>query len=143
MGTLPSRKRRAPVIPLLPTTIRSAFGLFGDVEDRLGRVALDRMGLDLDPLLAGVGGGGVEDEVDVLARADLVLDVGRGVALLALDLALGDRLVGADDAELGAGELGEVDGLAHGLGGGLRPVGTNHDASEHAASSARSLKRRY
>ena len=46
--------------------------------------------------------------------------------------------------ELGAGELGQVDRLANGLGGGLRAVGANHDASEHAASSARSLNaRRY
>ena len=78
----------------------------------LGGVALDRVGLDLDPLFAGVGGGGVEDEVDVLARAELVLDVSRGVALLVLDLALGDRRVGADDAERRARQLGEVDGLS-------------------------------
>ena len=38
-----------------------------------------------------------------------------------------------------AGQLGQVDRLADRLGGGLRPIGSNHDASEHAASSARSL----
>ena len=54
-------------------------GLFGDVEDRLGRLALDRVGLHLDPLLARRRGGGIEDQVDVLARADLVLDVSGGV----------------------------------------------------------------
>jgi hypothetical protein len=61
--------------PLVADHDQVRLHLFGDVEDRLRRIALDRVGLDLDPLLAGVGGGGVEDEVDVLARADLVLDV--------------------------------------------------------------------
>ena len=85
------------------------------------------------PSSCALRGGGVEDQVDVLARADLVLDVGRGVALLALTRRFGDRRVGADDAERGAGELGEVDRLADRLGGGLGAVGPNHDASEHAA----------
>jgi len=69
--------------------------LFGGAEDRLGGVAFERMRGDLDPLLAGLGGGGVEDEVDVLARADLVLNIRRSIALLVFDLALGDRGEGA------------------------------------------------
>ena len=41
------------------------------------------MGPHLDPLPARFRGGGIEDQVDVLARADLVLDVGRRAMLLA------------------------------------------------------------
>ncbi len=111
-------------------------GLFGDVEDGLGGIGLDRVGLHLHPLLAGCRGSGLEDEVDVLAGADLILDVSRGVVLLAIDLAFRQRLVSADDAELGAGQLGQVDRLANRLSSGIRPVGSNHDASEHAASLA-------
>ena len=133
MGTLPSRKRRAPVIPLLPTTIRSALVSSATLRIASDGRALDRVGLDLDPVFLGGRGGGVEHEVDVLARADLVLDVRRSALLLALDAAFRDRLVGADDAELGACELGQVDSLPDRLGGGLRSVGSNHDASEHAA----------
>jgi len=94
-------------------------GLLGDVEDRLSGVGLYRVGLNLDPLFLGRGCGGVEDQVDVLARADLVLDVRRGAGLLAGDALIWDGGVGADNAECRAGKLGEVDGLAHGLGGGL------------------------
>jgi hypothetical protein len=90
------------------------------------------VGLHLDTLLPGLRGGGVEDEVDVLAGADLMLDVGRDVLLLPFQATLRDRLIGADDAEAGAGQLGEVDGLADGLGRGLRAIGPNNDASEHA-----------
>ena len=70
-------------------------GLFGDAEDRLGGVALDRVGLHLDAVFARIGGGGVEDQVDVLARADLVLDVGWGLQLLARDLGLAKTQQGA------------------------------------------------
>jgi len=64
----------------LPTTIRSAFGLLGDVEDRLGRVpASTGWGLHLDPLLLGDRRGASRTRLDVLARADLVLDIGRSV----------------------------------------------------------------
>ncbi len=63
--------------PLVADDDQVGVGFLGHVEDRVGGVALDRVCLDLDPLLLGGGGGGVEDEVDVLAGADLVLDVGR------------------------------------------------------------------
>jgi hypothetical protein len=43
------------------------------------------MGLHLQPLLLGGGSGGIEHQIDVLAGADLVLDVGGSVQLLALD----------------------------------------------------------
>jgi hypothetical protein len=82
-------------------------GLFGDVEDRVGRIGLDRVRLDLDPRLLRVGGGSVEDEVDVLARPDLVLDVGRRLGQLRFDPATGGGLVGADDAERAAGQVSE------------------------------------
>ncbi len=91
MGTLPSRKRRAPVIPLLPTTIRSAPVSSATLRMASAGFALDRVGLDLEALLLGGGGGRVEDQVDVLAGADLVLDVGRGFELLALDAPLRHR----------------------------------------------------
>jgi len=47
--------------------------------------------LHLDPLLAGRRGCGVEDQVDVLAGADLILDVRGRAFLLAFDLALRER----------------------------------------------------
>ena len=38
--------------PLVADDDQVGVGFLGDVEDRLGGVALDRVGLDLDPLLA-------------------------------------------------------------------------------------------
>ncbi len=132
MGTLPKEEAAGAGHPLVAHHDQVGIGLFGDVENGLGGIGLDRVDLNLHPLLLGRGGGGVEDQVDVLARADLVVDVGRSVLPLPLDAPFRHRRVGADDAELGAGELGEVDGLANRLGGGLRAIGPNHDASEHA-----------
>ena len=48
LGTEPSRNRLAPVMPLLPTTIRSAPQLLRDVEDRVGGIALARVGCAVD-----------------------------------------------------------------------------------------------
>ena len=59
-------------------------GLLGDVEDRVGRVALASVGVDLDPGLLRGAGGRLEDTVDVLLRADRVGDVAGDLpALLA------------------------------------------------------------
>ena len=97
----------------------------------------DRVGLNLDPLLLDVSGSGVEDEIDVLARPDLVLDVGGRSGLLGLHAAAGGRLVGADEAERGAGHFGQLQCLAHRLRSSLRAIGPHHDAFEHAASFGR------
>ena len=51
-GTLPST-RRAPCMPRLPSTIRSASYSLAMLDDRVGRVALRRVGLDLDAVAAG------------------------------------------------------------------------------------------
>ena len=90
------------------------------------------MGLDLHALALGARRGGVEDEVDVLAGADLVLDVGGHVELLAAYPPARNRFVGADEVEPGAGQLGQFQRLPHGLAGGLRTIRSNHNASEHA-----------
>ena len=79
-GTEPSRKRLAPVMPLLPTTIRSALGLLGDVEDRVGGVALAGEGLDLHARALDVLGRLLERGLDVLARVDHPLQVLRHLA---------------------------------------------------------------
>ena len=53
--------------------------LLGDVEDRVGRVALAGVGLGLDAALARGLGGAAQRRVDVLARVDHPLHVGRGL----------------------------------------------------------------
>ena len=95
----------APVIPLLPTTIRSASDLLGDVEDRVGGIALARVGLGLDALLLGLADRAVERHVDVLPRADAVLDVSRHLALLLAQAARGNRLEGGHEVELAPDSL--------------------------------------
>ena len=77
-GTEPSRNRLAPVMPLLPTTIRSAPDFFRHLEDRVGGIAVAGMGRDLDIEVLRDAGGTVESEVDVLARPELMGDVSGG-----------------------------------------------------------------
>ena len=83
-GTEPSRNRLAPVMPLLPTTIRSDALLLGDVEDRVGRVALARERLDLlTPASRGLRLRPARAaRVDVLARVDHPLQILRHLAPL-------------------------------------------------------------
>ncbi len=56
-GTDPSKNRLAPVIPLLPTTIRSAPCSLGHVQNRVSRIALARIYVHSDSGLAGHSGG--------------------------------------------------------------------------------------
>ena len=77
-------------------------GLLGDVEDRVRRTALARVGQDLDAGLLRGAGRGFEDLVDVLLRADRVGDVRRNLVGLLAQACPPDRLEGADDVEAGA-----------------------------------------
>ena len=74
-GTEPSRKRLAPVMPLLPTTIRSAPRLLGHIEDRVGRIALAGEDSTVTPASSTLRGRRLESGVDVLARVDHPLQV--------------------------------------------------------------------
>ena len=77
-GTEPSRKRLAPVMPLLPTTIRSAPLLLGHVEDRVGGIPLAGESLHLsDAGCAAVRRCLLEQSSTSLARIDRPLHVLR------------------------------------------------------------------
>ena len=53
VGDAAEQEAAGPGHALVADHDQVGLGLFGDVEDRLGGVGLDRVGLDLDPLLAG------------------------------------------------------------------------------------------
>src|SRR5262245_8551488 len=120
---------------LVPDEDEVGVVLLGDVEDRIGGIALSRMGDDLDALLLRRRRRPVEHELNVLARIDRVRDVARDPRLLLPEPGLRHRLVGAHDLQLRVGELGELDGGLHRPGGGLRAIGSNHYALEHQSSS--------
>ena len=133
-GTLPSRKRFAPGHSLVADHDQIGADLLGDVEDRVGGIALPRMRLDVDPLLLGKPGGGLEGDVHVLARTQRIGHVAGHLALLLADATAGDRLEGRHHAQLRAGELRQPDRLANSLARRLGAVGANHDALEQAVS---------
>ena len=95
--------------------------LLGDVEDRVGGVALAGEDLHLDAGLADDVGGLAERLVDLLARVDHPLQVRGRLPRLLAQARLGDRLVGRDETEGGSDRLGEVDRLVDGLAGGIGP----------------------
>jgi hypothetical protein len=111
-GTLPSRNRFAPVIPLFPTTIRSA--LLSSATSRIASAGSpsSRIGLRVDALLLGLSHGGVEDHVHVLAWPDGVGDVARQLRLLLAHPGLGNGLERSHDGELATGELRQPDRLS-------------------------------
>ena len=79
-------------MPLLPTTIRSALDLLGDVEDRVGGVALDAGGCSAStPACLAPPAAPLEDHVDVLARTDRVCDVAGDLAALLAHACAGTR----------------------------------------------------
>ena len=106
--------------------------LLGDVEDRVGRVALAGMRLSLDVLLPRLARRAVEHQANVLTWVDGVPDVAGELGRLVAQALLGDRREGADDVQLGPGHLRQLDRLADGVRRRLRPVGANHDAAEHS-----------
>src|SRR5690606_269449 len=108
--------------------------LLGDVEDRVRRVALAGVRLHLHPGLLRGTGRGVQGGVDVLARADGVGDVPGDLAALLAQPGLGHGLVSADDVELGAAELGELDRLPDGLCSRVGAVGAYNDSLEQVGS---------
>ena len=139
-GTEPSRKRRAPVMPLLPTTIRSASR--SSATSRIASAGRPRARTSRrrGPPRAQVGGV-VERRVDVLARVDHPLQVlGRLPRLLA-QARLRHRLVRADDIDGRADRLREVDRLLDRLGRGFRTVSAHHDRPEHAGDHKRAWRR--
>ena len=80
VGDAAEEKAAGTCHPLVANHNQVGVAFLGDVEDRLARVALDRMGLDLYPLLFGAAAAAESrTRVDVLARADLILDIGGSV----------------------------------------------------------------
>ena len=76
--------------------------LLGDVEDRVGRVALARERLDLDARAFDLLGGLAQRRLDVLARVDHPLQVLRHLAPLLAQALVGHGLEGGDEADRGA-----------------------------------------
>ena len=142
-GTDPSRKRLAPVIPLLPTTIRSSRVLLGDVEDRVRGVALTRVRLNLgDAGAPRLRRGPVEQLEHVRARVHGPLDVARHLrALQQQPLLVRGRLVRADDLELRLQVEREADRVPDGRRRGIRAVGSDEDRSEHRVDRRPPLRR--
>ena len=105
--------------------------LLGDVEDRVGRVALTREQRDLDALLLGHLGRGGERRVDVLARVDHPAHVVRRLRGLLAQPRRPDRREGGHDQQ-GRADVGrQLGGLADGLARRLGSVGAHHDRPEH------------
>ena len=129
-GTLPSRNRRAPVIPLLPTTITVA--LTSSATSRIASAGSPSRACvsTSTPGLGGGRGARLENGVDVLARADGVGDVARDLAALLAQAGGGNRLVGADDVESRTAQPGQLGRLANGLGRRIGPVCTYDDSLE-------------
>ena len=134
-GTEPSRKRLAPVMPLLPTTIRSA--LRSSATSRIASAGspsrakvstFDARALDL---LGRV----LERRLDVLARVDHPLHVLRHLALLLAQALVGHRLVRGDEADRGADLPRQLRRLQDRLARGLGSVRPHHDRAEHGARS--------
>ena len=141
-GTEPSRNRRAPVMPLLPTTIRSASR--SSATSRIasaGSPSRAKISTSM-PACADEVGGVAQRGVDLFAGVDHPLQVGGGLAGLFAQAGLGYRLVGGDEADAGAERLGEVDRLVHGLAGRLGPVRAYDDRAEHGAIIGRSPRAR-
>ncbi len=130
-GTDPSKNRLAPVMPLLPTTIRSA--PCSSATSRIASAGSPWRGYTLhrDPGLASHLGSRLQRRVHVLARADRPLQILWRVAALLAQALSRHRLIRAHQLERCAHGLGEVNCLAYGLAGGVRAVGSNHDRSEH------------
>jgi hypothetical protein len=117
--------------PLVADDDQVRVALLGDVEDRVGRIALAGEGLDLDARLADAVGGLAERGVDLLARVDHPLQVAGRLTRLLAQARLGDRLVGGHQADGRAERLGEVDGLGDRLAGRVGSVGAHDDRAEH------------
>src|SRR3954454_5549783 len=110
-------------------------GLLGDVEYRVGRITLAGVDVRVDAGLLGLIGRLLERVVDVLAGVDHPLQVLGSLLGLLAQTRVGDRLVGADELDLGPDGLRQVDGLGDRAVGGLRAVSAHHDGSEHGSPS--------
>ena len=129
------------------------FPLLGDVEDRVRGIALTRVHVDRHAGLAADRRGRLERRVDVLARVDRPLQVlGRLRGVPRSGAAPGTGSYALTSSSLAPDGAREVDGLAHGLVGRVRAVGSHHDRFEHhcslasrhrIASPARSARRSY
>ena len=135
-GTEPSRKRLAPVIPLLPTTIRSA--RCSSATSRIASAASPwraNVSTSSTPARVGLVAAPLEHREHVLARVDHPLQVLRHLDPLVAQPLVGDRLVGADDLQPRAELARELDRLAHSAVGRVRAIGADEDRGEHAAAS--------
>ena len=135
-GTEPSRKRSAPVMPLLPTTMRSA-----PVSSATSRIA--SAGLPWrawtsasTPAARATADDVAQDRVHVLARRDRPLAPSgrhRPRAPPRAAAARGDRLVRADDLQPRAERAAPARPPPHGLARGVRPVRAHDDRVERRA----------
>ena len=82
VGDAPEEESLRPGHALVPHHDQVRLGLLRHVEERVGRVALARMGVHLDTRVSGPDGGGFEHHIHVLSRPDPVRDVGWHLPLL-------------------------------------------------------------
>ena len=130
LGTLPSA-RRTPAMPLLPTTITSAFSRSATRTMASAGSPVSAWPSTVDPRRPGPGAVVVEHGVGLAAGAQVLTEFlgdPRGPHRLGL--------VGRDDVELGPAQLGQVDGAVHGLGRGVRAVCADHHRREHGHPSS-------
>ena len=133
-GTEPEQEALGARHALVADHDQVGAALLGDVEDRVRRVALARVGVHLHARLSRPLGRLAQRRVDVLARVDHPLQVLRRLPRLLPQALVRDRLVRGHQLDRRAERLGQLDRLAHRLAGRLGPVGAHHDRLEHAPS---------
>ena len=126
---LPSRKRRSPRIPLLPTTIKSAPALRRR-DDRFGRVTRARSTRSARRLRGPLAGDPLEQGVDAHRPTHGPLGTFR-VGVRAGNPNPGQRAVGAHDVQPGAGALGQLGRVSHSRRRGVGAVASDDDGLDH------------
>lgn len=103
---------------------------FGNLENRIGRIAVHRMPRDFHLEPSGDRGRPVKGEIHVLAGTEFMCHVSRRAARLFLVTPVRNRLEGAHDIERSPRHPGQFGRLTDRFAGRLGTVGTDNYALE-------------
>ncbi len=127
LGTFPRTYRRTELIPLLPMTTKSSLEPLGEVENRLGCIARDRVRFSFHSCLAGTRQDVVEHCLNLAVRENRPGELRRqGPGLERV------RVVGTHDVERRVECLRQLDRLPDRDRSGLRAIGSHDDWAAHA-----------